>query len=240
MKGCSHFAPLLDELVDGGLDAKRASAVRGHLRSCAACRDKLDKTRTLVEAASSLDPLDPPASLWSRIESRLGEEESADAARSSWWWWWQSHKHAVGWGALVSGAAALALFAWMLRPKAPDDPMSQPTVAAPLELATHSQQGRELATNGLFDLCGTLDYQRAVDDLKQRARAERAHWPKEVGVAFDENVRSIDAALLLKREACREEPEDFVLVDALHAGYRREITFLQEAVLVRPPNGEEP
>lgn len=253
MTSCRDLAPLLDELLDGTLDERRASAVRGHLRACAACARRFEETRELVEAAARLEPLDPPPSLWARIDARLAEDEIADSRRPRWWWWWQAWKRPVAWTAAAACAGAIALATWALRarPTSTADsaaPSAAPAAGPPSDAAATvaratadpagsaappAPSARDVAYESALAEVARVDaeYARAIDELKRIAGEERARWRPEVARAFDENLAAIDAAVERQREACRQQPGDVLALDALYASYRREIDFLQEVVL---------
>lgn len=59
-----RLAALLDD------DVEDASA-REHLESCSACRREMDLLRRMRMALSAMDPLEPPADQWERIEASL-------------------------------------------------------------------------------------------------------------------------------------------------------------------------
>src|SRR6185503_5104567 len=86
---CADVERLVTEYVDGELDERRSSALRGHLRVCTGCAARVEDEVAVRETAGSLAPLDPPADLWAAIDTRLAEAEIADARRSRVWLWWQ-------------------------------------------------------------------------------------------------------------------------------------------------------
>ena len=58
-------------------------ACRGHLRTCAACRDLADQQTRLRAALADLPPAEPPAHLWAAIDARVGAAEIADSRRGA-------------------------------------------------------------------------------------------------------------------------------------------------------------
>ncbi len=99
---CRDVDALVTRHVDGELDDARASALRGHLRSCAACRARVEDEALLRDSAADLAPIDPPAELWDGIQARLAEAEVADAGRSRAWLWWQRLRPHALTGAVVT------------------------------------------------------------------------------------------------------------------------------------------
>lgn len=238
---CAAIAPLVDELVDGTLDERRASAVRGHVRTCAACARLLERTAEIAEGLRALEPVGPPPpALWAAIEARLAGEEIADGKRPRWWWWWQAWRRPIGYGAAVAAAGALAVTIYVSRKHAPAEQSpavadhqatpAQPPVTpapAPAPVPAPSKYDHALARVEELD----AEYAKAVADLKEVARAERGRWRPEVASAFDENLAAIDDAIERQRRIAREQPGDVRNLDALHASYRKQIDYLQEAVM---------
>ena len=74
MMNCQQAREHLGPYIDGELDADPTAALESHLTGCISCRAEADALR---ELASSLSPPAPeaPPSLWSAIESRLGQDE---------------------------------------------------------------------------------------------------------------------------------------------------------------------
>ena len=78
---CDHVRPRLTAFVDGELDQDTQSALRGHLRTCAACQAAaLDEAAVRDELAALPSPA-PPASLWTAIERGMAQAQAPrDAA----------------------------------------------------------------------------------------------------------------------------------------------------------------
>jgi Putative zinc-finger len=81
---CDDIRPQLTAYLDGELADDRGSAIRGHLRGCAACRDAARDEAVIRDGLRDLPPVDPPASLWSGVQARLAAAEVADAERPRW------------------------------------------------------------------------------------------------------------------------------------------------------------
>jgi hypothetical protein len=249
---CKDLAPLIDELVDGALDDARARAVRAHARTCADCERRLAGTERLVEAAQSLEPIDPPAELWARIEERLDGDDAIEARRPRLWWWWHAWRKPILGGATL--AACAVAFAIVLARRGGEGhetapTPTQPAVAKASDLRPQtSGSGSEPEARGprpealapMEDLYSAAlreverseaDYKRAIDDLRAIVADERPRWRSEVVAAFDENLAAIDAAVERQRLAVTREPANPAAVDALFASYRKKIDFLQETVI---------
>lgn len=242
---CADIAPLVDELIDGTLDERRASAVRGHLRTCAACAARHEETRLIAEQLGGLGPIDPPPTLWARIDARLAGEEVTDANRPKWWWWWQAWRRPIAYGAALGAAGALAIGLYVAKRPAADRGSASahaknaitPTPVPPESPEPQLQPQPSVPPPSKYDLAAARvadldrEYAAAVADLKKAAQEERAHWRPEVAKAFDENLAVIDAAVEKQRLAAHDQPGDVTALDALHDSYERQIGFLQEAVV---------
>jgi hypothetical protein len=236
--GCRNAAPLIDELIDGTLDDARARAVHAHLRSCADCNRKYTETQAIVEAAGSLEPVDPPPALWARVSERLDGEDATEHKRPGWWWWWQAWRRSLLFAGVGVAAAALALVVVLrdrptaehAEPEAP--PRTTEVVPPPVFAGTHGPATDDLYTAALEEVQrADARYEHALTELRDIVKVERANWKPEQARAFDENLAAIDAAVERQRDAVRREPGNVLAVDALHASYRKEIDFLQEAVV---------
>lgn len=222
---CGEIVPLLDDYLDGGLDDLRVRAVRAHLRNCIACSARVDTTEQLVGAASSLREIDPPPALWARVTEVLDADDTELAARPRWWWWWQTARSYlfVGAGALAAAAVLLLFLSGGVGAQR-SLPLAAATYVAPAPERLYEEALAEVAR-------AEADYQTAVRELRELASKERPRWRAEVQHAFDENLAVIDAAVARQVELWRSQPGNVAMNDALAASYRKEIDFLQEAVL---------
>ncbi len=225
MSACRQIRPLLDELADGTLDDARSRAVRAHLRGCTGCAHDLREIETLTRAAADLRAVDPPASQWDVITARLDRLEAQTPAPPRVWWLWHAWRRQLlaGAGALaVCGAAAVFM---TVRDR---QPLEQ-TVAALPRPALSADEIYEAALREVAR--AENDYTGAIRDLREIVAVERGRWSPEIARAFDENLAAIDAIVARQADLARRTPGDPELADALHATYRRQIDFLQEAVV---------
>jgi len=236
---CHEIGKLIDELVDGTLDAARASGVRGHARACSACAARLAETEALVAAMSRLEPMDPPSSLWAGIRSELDRAEATDAAKPRWWWWWQGARKQLAWGSTAVVAAGLCVGVWVWRQQQ-NQPPAPTAVAESVERSSPPAPVAAQAAPAPMDPMdeaiaeiqhAEAEYQKAMADLETVVASEKPRWRPEVAHAFEANLASIDAAVERQRDAFRLHPNDLQALDALQASYRKRIDFLQESVV---------
>ncbi|HEX3474684.1 MAG TPA: anti-sigma factor [Kofleriaceae bacterium] len=139
MTTCDKTRPRLTAYLDGELADDHGSAVRGHLRECAACREVARDEAALRDGLHLLPPVDPPASLWTGIQARLAAEEVADARTPRWrrtaarWARWARARWTPTMPQLAVAsavaAAAIAVVTW--RSHRADEPAPPPIVLRP-------------------------------------------------------------------------------------------------------------
>src|SRR5262249_15701843 len=76
-----------------------------------------------------------------------------------------------------------------------------------------------------------LEYQSAVNDLRQLALTERPSWTPETRKLFHANLAISEAAVGRQAELARAHPGDVLVADALVESYNKQIGFLQDAIV---------
>lgn len=196
---CESTQRQLTAYLDGDLDAADGSAVRGHLRECAACRQVASDEGRLRDHLRMLPPVDPPASLWAGVQAQLAAAEVADAKRPAWRraiarWMPAMPTFAIG-GALAAAAVALV---WWRTHRAPDEhPIAQAAdpivLPAPAPERVPPPPPPAPAGDITADLAGeqarvTTGYQDAAEELIALANEARGGWTAEQRTAFDAKV----------------------------------------------------
>ncbi len=252
MMRCADVERLVTDYVDGDLDERRSSALRGHLRVCAACAARVEDEVAVRESAAGLEPLDPPTDMWSAIDARLAEAEIADARRSRVWLWWQRaldgvrrHPLPVGLGA---AAVAAVVAVWLVRGSGEEGAAHPHHQLA--EVAPEVKPSAPAATDDPCDAVASLDeqtlcqmraadrrYLDAIAELDQAVAEERASWPAEQAARFDAAVAELDRAASdeLKRLAVASPPPAVSGRDPLYSIYRRKIDLLSRAAVGGSP-----
>lgn len=202
---CSDVQQQLTAYLDGDLADDRGSAIRGHLRSCAACRQVATDEGALRDGLRDLPPVDPPASLWANVQAQLASAEVADAQQPAWkralrrW----SAMLVPSWPHLALGgvaAAAIVTFVVWRSGGAPAGDTEQPTEVAtasppvappPAPSALVEDHGDVTA-----DLAGeaarvTDTYADAAEELLALANEERARWSAPERDTFDTHVADL-------------------------------------------------
>jgi hypothetical protein len=245
---CRDVLRRSSEYIDGELDHRRSSAIRGHLRTCTACARAVEEEAKVRAAAADLDAaLDPPPSLWAGIEQRLAEEEIADSHRSPLWLLWPRVRDKLPY-ALVACAAAGALAVWLARDRIAEvaRPAEAPARAAP-EIAEQRQHiapdAEPLLETHLEQAMGEIRkaderYLTAIAELRGIADTERASWPRERAAAFEARLAELEESALEqhKRLAAREDAAtDPRFRTELYEIYRQQIDLLQAVAVNLDP-----
>lgn len=203
---CDDVRPRLTAYLDGDLDADRGSVVRGHLRTCEACRHIATDEAALRDGLREMPTVDPPASMWAGIQARLGQEEVAHSQTPAWRralarWAPSAPRFAVG--ALVAAAAISVL--WWRAHQGSDAPSTVPdpvTIATPNKVIgpTQVEVGGASSTDVTTDLAGeaarvTATYGDAAEELLALAGEARGQWTTEQKDAFDAHVLELRGAI---------------------------------------------
>ena len=244
---CQHVRRFVSAYIDGELDDVRSSALRGHVRECQACAALLEDFASMCDASASLDPMDPPAALWTGIGARLAEEEIGDAHHTPAWMWWQNARrlvrvHALS-GAVVATAIAL-LVVWATRGSSgtDDGPAAAEDLAIPanVRVADEAPEQPAVGTPASFldqrtaELRETDEsYRMVIEELRGFASIEREIWTVEIREAFDTRVLAFDEAVKRHRQrlgvgGANPAPAAY---DDLFAVYQAQIELLQRAVV---------
>ncbi|MBX3157965.1 MAG: zf-HC2 domain-containing protein [Deltaproteobacteria bacterium] len=126
-KACESVEEKLTAYLDGELAGDAGTVVRGHLRTCASCRDLAEREAALRDGLRDLPTVDPPSALWAGVQARLAAAEVAEAERPAWRRFlsrlapsrWMPAPTTVAAGALVV-AAAITLVLWRSQRDATD------------------------------------------------------------------------------------------------------------------------
>ena len=212
---CERVRAQLTSYLDGELDGDAGTVVRGHLRSCEACRAIAADEAVLRDGLRSMPPVDPPASLWAGVQARLAAEEVAESKRPAWrreLARWQrlvpAPRVAIG-GGLVDAAAA-GVIAWKTREAAEPaqlaDAKPTPVIVPPQTFAPDMPKARPNCTQvaDAPDVSEDLEldgkrmltaYDCAIDELLSEAANVRGEWTDTQRAAFDDQVKAMRASL---------------------------------------------
>lgn len=212
---CASCQAKLSAYLDGELGDAEASALRGHLRTCAACSAESQREAQVIDGLRQLPSMDPPPAMWQAIRAQLADREIADAEaplRTRLWrrlmplapWAWR------GLGGVAVATAAVLMLWWSrstpaaqdgvkleARSKVPADSPAPSVLAGAgvvVGAATPSEVPVDVAV-ALADEVTMIDrsYRDAVSELVEMIGQERAAWTPAYARRYDERVRELRA-----------------------------------------------
>jgi len=250
---CRDVEARLSAYLDGELDATASSALRGHLRTCAACNAVAEDHAKIAGALAGLheQPIEPPAALWDGVLARLGEAEKADAQRSRWSLAARSLWQRLRWQLLpvtaVAAAAVVAVVWWSQHDRAPSTVADAPILRAPIapELAPPEalppEPTPDVVPEPKVDVETSLAaealridalYTEVVAELTAEALVERATWPASQQRAFDAQITRLRAAVSARPLVTAPlDPDGDGGTEARERAWQKLAAYLQRAVL---------
>ncbi len=203
---CDKVREQLTAYLEGDLEGDRGTAVRGHLRTCDACRQVATDEAALRDGLRALPPVDPPPSLWAGVQAQLAAAEVRESQRPAWrraLSRWAPFAPRFG---MVIGAlgAASVLLAWRAHHHAE---VQAPAVAkqdlvapaprpapAPPPVPVVAPAGDVSADIAAEPSRISGDCAEAAAQLLATARAETASWPVDRKQAFETRVTELQTA----------------------------------------------
>lgn len=229
---CGHVRGLTSRYLDGELDDRQMSAIRGHLRQCEFCEEAVADELALIGAAEELAPVDPPPSLWEGISARLAEEEIADASRSRLWFWWSGvwrtfrpyAPHLAG-ASLAAAVLGFVVLPSGVEQQAPfrGSAVSAPAATAVVEREFEIARGQEIAR-------ADARYRGTIEELLMLIEEDRGAWEPERARAFEAQLAEFELQAAKRRQVGLGSGDVFAR-DELHAVYREQIDYLSEVAL---------
>jgi len=238
---CERVRAQLTAYLDGELDGDRGTVVRGHLRTCEACRGVASDESVLRDGLRALPSLDPPSTLWAGVQARLAASEVAESERPAWrraftrWSAWMPSVPRLAAGGLVAAAAVTVIWwktertesAYVVHGGKPSEfqggtPSTPAKPAKPLEAP---------AGDVTVDLAGegarvTASYTAAIDELLALADEVRPTWSSFRKSAFDDKVRLMQDAIAKADEGRPRQRASRALIGYLQGAVIREDVLL--------------
>jgi hypothetical protein len=208
----------LNEYVDGTLGRDERADVARHLETCGACRQLVEELREIARAAAALDPLTPPARVWTRIERELRTNpRGANRATASlhpspstgsYRWTW------------LAAAAVLLLAVFIGVQFRPTSSTVPDSVAGDSTAAEAIEAELKLAEE---------HYQKAISGLERIASETTAIDP-DTAATLQKNLAVINQAIDESRAAVRDEPASERAQYSLIENFRTKLALLQDTV----------
>jgi putative zinc finger protein len=205
---CHECQPLLSAYVDRAIGGDERAAVATHLGNCLECRALAEDLASIRAAASSLEPLLPPAHVWHQLSAAAGQTR-----RSPFQLGW------FGWRPLTAVAMSAVIAAGLWRVGT----LLQPAVPTPA-----SSQIAEVTPVADTDSDPEAHYTVAIARLEEVTRADGDVLDQETAGAMNAGLMVIDDAIDESRAALRSEPQSESAQESLFAALRRKVALLQE------------
>jgi putative zinc finger protein len=220
--------PLIGEYVDGTLDPAQRAEIDRHLDACEDCRRLVADLGEIRRVAGSLDPRDPPARAWGRIERAMAMEREgfgrADRERFS-----LTSRSTRVW---LAAAAALVLTTWIGVRYA-----VQPTSNGPAATVASEPHASEPAAPPMSAEAVEAElraaeshYDKAIKGLEQIANAEQGALDPQTAATLQKNLAVIDQAISESRAAVRAQPASEPAVTSLMDNFKMKLALLQDTV----------
>jgi hypothetical protein len=71
---CERFEERLADYMEGDVRDLERGTLDAHAATCTACAELVSELRAITSQAATLGPIDPPASVWAGIESRIAAD----------------------------------------------------------------------------------------------------------------------------------------------------------------------
>jgi len=230
---CTLVRSLSSQYLEGSLEERQMSAIRGHLRECDECAHALDDEARLIRAAESLGPVDPPASLWASIATEMAAREVEDSHRSAAWFWWRGawSRYRLHLGGATLAAAVVALMLWrpgfrVETPVAGTEATAEAQAPAGPQRTFEDARGHEIAR-------ADARYLGAIDELATEVERLQPEWSADRRRAFEARMAAFAIEVEKHRQAGLLDG-DVLGRDELYAVYRQEIDFLSEVAMGEP------
>lgn len=216
---CTSCQAKLSAYLDGELSDGEGSALRGHLRTCAACSEAAASEAKIIDGLRQLPAMDPPPAMWQAIRSQLATQEIADAEAPLFKRWARKLAPMAPWawrglGGLAAATAAVALLWWLRAPG--DAPGQRPAAVASGQGGNAAASERAAPPASPLEQAGVVvgaamppvdvavalgdevtmidrSYRDAVDELVAAIDEEKASWAPAFARRYDDKVRELRA-----------------------------------------------
>ncbi len=212
---------VINDFVDNALAPAQQAEVERHLEECAECRAVVNDLREIRAAARTLDPRDPPARAWSRLERAITLEANHAAAPV---WTGLFRPAVLGWLAAAAVLALAVVVGVRFRP-----------AAAPQHELSTSESSAAAAAGSAVAVESELraaeqHYENAIKGLEQIANAEQGALDPKTAATLQKNLAVIDQAITESRAALRAQPTSEPAQQSLIESFKSKIALLQDTV----------
>jgi hypothetical protein len=219
---CAKYRDAIQELADGTLGSIRKAELQMHLDQCPDCRALAADLIKIRDAASGLEPIEPPEGAWLQIAGRLRQEgrveQQATPAIHP------RHRSMIVLAIAASLVLAVGLSIYLLLPRhqnpaqtaqvtpgnaAADDPVK--SLAVELQLADQHTQN-------------------AIAKLEEALKSNANGIDPQVAELLQKDMKVMDQAIAESRAAIAADPANTAARDSLFDALRRKAVMLQDTI----------
>ena len=223
MISCPDIQEDVSLWVDGELDPLRAETVKKHLGSCAVCASFHQDLNSIRKGVETLEPLDPPEHLWTRLRFQLeGEGLIRPKPRESFWAAILPKRFPVlkpAWS-----GAILALFLAVSSLLVYDLTTHSPVVPDPAASTSHQEALLEELRKA------EANYRAAIEALSVSSREKLKGLDPVLAQVFHDNLATMDYYLNECKEAVKNSPQNPLAHRYLLAAYQKKVELMQTIV----------
>ena len=217
----------LNDYVDDALDASGRADVEAHLAQCADCRSAAAALREIRDVARTLDPRDPPARSWPRLQRAIALEHGARGVEKA--------EPGVGargarrqlWIGLAAAAALVIATATGLR-YADFTSRPSPAVAAPGAANANTDAAAAAVEAELKQ--ASEHYEKAIQGLETIANSGKGALDPQTAATMQKNLAVVDQAITESRAALRAQPASAPAQQSLLESFKAKLALLEDTV----------
>ena len=239
---CVQFEARLAEYMEGDMSGAERAAMDAHAERCAVCGALVADLRGIVADAARLPAIEPPASVWAGIESRIGATVVPIATR----------RRSIPLVRALSAAAAMILVTAtvtymatvrMHQTPVPTDRTAQPTTIAQLPPTTAQQptgnvdSGSAPSQNDMPNTSSTVRVARGVPDAASGSVRTVSHEDRTrsrtatAASVYDEEIARLRSVLKRREDL---DPKTIATIQRSLAVIDTAITQARAAVAADP------
>jgi hypothetical protein len=211
---CRDLKARLDQYARHALAPEETAALEAHLTRCPLCSAMLESLEPrLPEVASLPRSVDPPAEVWSGVESRLVPRGRIASRRLNVPAWMLTA------AAVLLVAVSAGVTALLLQPGRDAETSRRRDGGTPSRLATVDFEAQ---------------YASATEELAAELGKAKSRLDPATFAVIERNLRVIDSALVESRRALASDPGNQVLEQMVVAVWRQKMDFLRRATALSP------
>ena len=228
----------INEYVEGTLESRDRADIERHLATCVPCRQTVEDLREILRATGTLEPLEPPLRVWSRLERAIaleppiargtqrngpGEGVAAHltASRSV------APLRGLRYARWAAVAAAIVLASAVgLR----FGPSFRDARSVPPGAGGAASPGAAAASVASELRLAETHYEKAIKGLEEIATSEQDSLDPRTAATVRKSLAVIDQAINESRAAVQSEPASQPAQESLIENFKAKIGLLQNTV----------